>query len=104
MGRLDLVRSGSSGTIFEAVFPFTSVHQPPDTVGSTVLFQAVEGELMKKRTRLILLLSAMLIGGGAASMWLADTLDAQGRRAAPIPATCRNASTVEVKDAAGTVF
>jgi hypothetical protein len=57
---------------------------------------------MKKHTRLILLLSALLIGG-AASAWFVDTLDAQGIALPAGIGDLSNASTIEVKDSAGTV-
>lgn len=57
---------------------------------------------MKKRTRLMLLLSALLIGG-AASAWFVDTPDAQGVALPPGTGDLSTASTIEVKDGAGTV-
>ncbi len=57
---------------------------------------------MKKRTRLMLLLSALLICG-AASAWFVDTLDAQGVALPSGIGDLSNASTIEVKDSAGTV-
>ena len=58
---------------------------------------------MKKRTRLILMLTALLIGGGVASVWLADTLDAQGVALPPDTPDLTTASMVEVKDSTGLV-
>ena len=58
---------------------------------------------MKKRTRLILMLTALLIGGGVASVWLAGTLDAQGMALPADTPDLTTASMVEVKDSAGLV-
>jgi hypothetical protein len=58
---------------------------------------------MKKRTRLILMLTALLIGGGVASALLVDTLDAQGVALPADTPDLSNASLVEVKDGSGLV-
>jgi hypothetical protein len=58
---------------------------------------------MSKRTRLILLLCTLLTVGGVTSVWLADTLDAQDLALPADTGDLSNASTVEVKDASGTV-
>ena len=58
---------------------------------------------MKKRTRLILMLAALLIGGGVASVWLVDTLDAQGVALPADTPDLSTASMVEVKDGSGLV-
>ncbi len=58
---------------------------------------------MKNRTRMILLVGAVLTVGGVTSGWLADTLDAQGVALPADTGDLSNASTVEVKDGNGTV-
>jgi hypothetical protein len=58
---------------------------------------------MKKRTRPILMLTALLIGGGVASALLVDTLDAQGVALPADTPDLSNASLVEVKDGSGLV-
>jgi hypothetical protein len=60
---------------------------------------------MTKRTRTVLLLVVMLVTGGIASIFMQDTIAAQGNEAA-LPedvGDLSNATTVEVKDSAGTV-
>jgi hypothetical protein len=58
---------------------------------------------MKKRTRLILMLAALLIGGGVGSVLLIDTLNAQGVALPADTPDLSTASMVEVKDNAGLV-
>jgi hypothetical protein len=58
---------------------------------------------MKKNTRLILLLGALLAVGGVTSVWMVDTLAAQSVALPADAGDLSNASTVEVKDANGTV-
>jgi len=58
---------------------------------------------MSKRTNLILMLVAFLTVGGVMSIWLVDTVDAQSAALPAGTGDLSNASTVEVKDANGTV-
>lgn len=58
---------------------------------------------MKERTRMILLVGALLAVGSVTSVWLVDTLDAQGAGLPADTGDLSNASTVEVKDSSGTV-
>ena len=58
---------------------------------------------MTKRTRLMLLLGALMIVGSVTFGWLGDTLDAQSVALPEDTPDLSNASTVEVKDANGTV-
>jgi hypothetical protein len=72
-------------------------------LGFSGLIQADEGGLMSKRTRLILMMAAFLTVGGGTSVWLMETLDAQSVALPAETGDLSNASTVEVKDASGTV-
>jgi hypothetical protein len=59
---------------------------------------------MKTRTRMMVLVGALLAGGSATtSVWLVDTLDAQSIALPADAGDLSNASTVEVKDSNGTV-
>jgi hypothetical protein len=58
---------------------------------------------MKKRTRTILLMGALLTVGAVTSVGLIDTLDAQGVALPADTGDLSNASTVEVKDSNGAV-
>jgi hypothetical protein len=60
---------------------------------------------MTNHPRMILLLVVMLVTGGIASVWLADTIAAQSNESS-LPedvGDLSNATTVEVKDSTGTV-
>ena len=57
---------------------------------------------MTKRTRMILML-ALLAVGGTASIWMAGSIAAQGPHLPADAGDLSNAATIEVKDAAGAV-